>query len=642
MILSDLKEILEKIRIWVNGKYENIKSEYINDRVDIEEEKSESDEIKELQIDKEIKEPDVEDLKDEEPKDLTMSDDRAIWENNFEEDTDLETSVDDEDDDQNKDKPSDETKNDLTYKIEENTMINEYMINRRQRHTWHVVSNSPWPLCTALSAFATLWGFMAFLHYIPTAGWLVLLGFSIFLLCLFGWFRDVITEATYMGYHTFAVQRNLRFGFILFIVSEVMFFSSFFWAYFHCSLSPSIHVGGIWPPEGIVHFFMANEFRLSFRIKLMDCPEKIVSLISWSWYDLKAMRPRTKLVYLLAEHSHILFPEVQTEPNYLSFKLKAMQMLKLSLNTFGLTLNIYDSGVLMNPYKIPFLNTVILLTSGAVLTSSHMFLRSEEFDKAVTALGGTIVLAFYFIFCQYYEYTHATFSINDGIYGSTFFMLTGFHGFHVIVGTIFLIVCFGRFCFFHYTRTDHLSFESAIWYRHFVDVVWIILYFVVYLWPSVYFFKAYSFPSFELFTNIFSFNWTLVKLLGDMNAISCKVVGKADIIPYQVAMLDYPFSFIPSLKIINPELIKREFWHFTYASWLMFDFASLLYWYNIIEYSWLNNKNVWFIKRFLPMHLNLTFYGLFVAVLWMHETMYYIVMSYNGIYRISRYESPEI
>jgi len=116
----------------------------------------------------------------------------------------------------------------------------------------------------------------------------------------------------------------------------------------------------------------------------------------------------------------------------------------------------------MNPYNIPLLNTVILLVSGATLTLSHTFLRIERFFSSVCSLLVTIFLALYFIFCQCYEYCYSGFAINDGIYGSTFFMLTGFHGFHVFIGTCFLIFCLIRFFLMHYTRTDHLSFECAI------------------------------------------------------------------------------------------------------------------------------------------------------------------------------------
>jgi cytochrome c oxidase subunit 3 len=106
-----------------------------------------------------------------------------------------------------------------------------------------------------------------------------------------------------------------------------------------------------------------------------------------------------------------------------------------------LYLNVFNKGVLLNPYKFPLLNTAILLTSGAFLTVCHNYLRIEKFLRSIIFLAITIFFAFCFIGCQFYEYVHAAFSINDGIYGSLFFMLTGFHGFHVIVGTVFLLVC---------------------------------------------------------------------------------------------------------------------------------------------------------------------------------------------------------
>jgi Cytochrome c oxidase subunit III len=124
--------------------------------------------------------------------------------------------------------------------------------------------------------------------------------------------------------------------------------------------------------------------------------------------------------------------------------------------------NLFDKGVLINPYKLPLMNTVILLLSGAALTFSHKMLKLDFFLYAICSLIFTIVLALMFIGCQAYEYTYANFSISDGVYGSLFFMLTGFHGFHVIIGTIFLMVCLGRMILNHFTRTDHLAFECAI------------------------------------------------------------------------------------------------------------------------------------------------------------------------------------
>jgi heme/copper-type cytochrome/quinol oxidase subunit 3 len=125
-------------------------------------------------------------------------------------------------------------------------------------------------------------------------------------------------------------------------------------------------------------------------------------------------------------------------------------------------INLFDKGALINPYRLPLLNTVLLLSSGAFLTLSHKFLRLDRFLYSLNFLIVTIFLALAFIGCQVYEYTYSDFSINDGIYGSLFYMLTGFHGFHVIIGTVFLIVCLVRLFLTHYTRTDHLSFECAI------------------------------------------------------------------------------------------------------------------------------------------------------------------------------------
>jgi len=143
------------------------------------------------------------------------------------------------------------------------------------------------------------------------------------------------------------------------------------------------------------------------------------------------------------DNEYILFNDALDSVgcSIISPKFKVLNFFSQQVSIYNYFFNLYDHGVLMNPYKIPFLNTVILLTSGCILTTSHMFLRTESFYQSILSLSLTILLAFYFIFCQYYEYKNANFSINDGIYGSTFFMLTGFHGFHVIVGTLFLSVC---------------------------------------------------------------------------------------------------------------------------------------------------------------------------------------------------------
>jgi len=151
----------------------------------------------------------------------------------------------------------------------------------------------------------------------------------------------------------------------------------------------------------------------------------------------------------------------------------------------------FSSGLLINPYKIPLLNTALLLTSGAFLTASHLYLRLEIFKWAKFFIILTIIFGIYFFYFQACEYFESGFSINDGIYGSLFFVLTGFHGIHVIVGTIFLIICCLRLYYSHFTAGNHFAFEAAAWYWHFVDVVWILLFLLVYLWPSARYFGGH-------------------------------------------------------------------------------------------------------------------------------------------------------
>jgi len=205
------------------------------------------------------------------------------------------------------------------------------------------------------------------------------------------WWRDVIREALFEGAHTQKVQKGLKLGFILFVVSEIMLFFSFFWAFFHASLSPNIEIGCIWPPVGLI---------------------------------------------------------------------------------------------VLNPWKIPFLNTLILLLSGATITWAHQLLVIGNYKQTISALIITINLALFFTGLQIYEYINSPFDISDGIYGSVFFMLTGLHGLHVLVGTIFILVCLFRHIYKHFTRTHHLGFEAAIWYWHFVDVVWLFLFIFVYWWGN--------------------------------------------------------------------------------------------------------------------------------------------------------------
>ena len=258
-----------------------------------------------------------------------------------------------------------------------------------KKHPYHLVDPSPWPLFASFAAFVSTVGGVMYMHAYDGGGTVLALGISMILYSMYVWWRDVVRESTFQGIHTSAVQLGLRYGMILFIVSEIMFFLAFFWAFFHSSLAPTQEIGAVWPPKGIL---------------------------------------------------------------------------------------------VLNPWEIPFLNTVILLSSGAAVTWAHHAILTQHRSQAITALIITLVLAAIFTGFQGLEYVTAPFNISDGIYGSCFFLATGFHGFHVIIGTIFLCVCLIRLFGNHFTKGHHFGFEAAAWYWHMVDVVWLFLFVCIYYW----------------------------------------------------------------------------------------------------------------------------------------------------------------
>nr|ARH54785.1 cytochrome c oxidase subunit 3 [Trigonopterus sp. 8 AH-2016] len=150
-----------------------------------------------------------------------------------------------------------------------------------------------------------------------------------------------------------------------------------------------------------------------------------------------------------------------------------------------LGMNWPPKGILpFNPLEIPLLNTLILLSSGLTITWSHHSLMENNYSQSTKSLTLTVILGLYFTMLQMFEYKEASFTIADSVYGSTFFMTTGLHGLHVIVGSTFLLVCLGRLYFNHFSATHHFGFEAAAWYWHFVDVVWLFLYLSIYWWGS--------------------------------------------------------------------------------------------------------------------------------------------------------------
>nr|AML25569.1 cytochrome c oxidase subunit III [Anobiinae sp. BMNH 1274383] len=259
----------------------------------------------------------------------------------------------------------------------------------QKNHPFHLVDYSPWPLFGAFSAMIMMIGIIKWFHFYSSN--LFYLGMILTMMVMYQWWRDVTREGTFQGLHTYIVTMGLRWGMILFIVSEVFFFISFFWGFFHSSLSPSIELGMLWPPKGITVF---------------------------------------------------------------------------------------------NPIQIPLLNTLILLTSGLTITWAHHSMMNNNYKMTTQGLLLTILLGIYFSILQAYEYIEASFTISDAIYGSSFFMATGFHGLHVIIGTTFLAVCLMRLVLNHFSSIHHFGFEAAAWYWHFVDVVWLFLYISIYWWGS--------------------------------------------------------------------------------------------------------------------------------------------------------------
>jgi cytochrome c oxidase subunit 3 len=301
-----------------------------------------------------------------------------------------------------------------------------------QQHPFHILGPSPFPALTGLFLFTWLVPQVFVMHGLFTdflrfdAIHISVMGLYITVMT---WFFTVLKESRH-GHHTKRVQQGLRLGMILFIASEVMFFFAFFWAFFHYSLVPSIAIGAVWPPVG-------------------------------------------------------------TQP--------------------------------LSPWGLPLVNTMLLLTSGVTITLAHAYIVKNKTESFAWYLFLTILLGAIFLFCQAYEYKYGVkFSWRDNVYGSIFFLTTGFHGFHVTIGTLFLLFCWVRQFFataypawyakngekkqtkpllgafqslleslgysnylakfWAFTPGHHFGFESAAWYWHFVDVVWLFLYVSIYWW----------------------------------------------------------------------------------------------------------------------------------------------------------------
>jgi len=254
---------------------------------------------------------------------------------------------------------------------------------------YFILNLSPWPILISLNTFNLIISNVIIINF--KFNLLSLLNLIIIIRISILWWRDIIRERTFQGNHNFYIINLIKFRIILFIISEIFLFISFFWNFLHNSLAPSIELGLNWPPKNI-NFF--------------------------------------------------------------------------------------------NPLLIPLLNTIILLTSSFTITLTHLYLLNNSKKKTIIFIILTIILSIYFLILQILEYNQATFTFSDSIFGSSFYIATGFHGLHVIIGTIFLLINLLRILKLHFSYIHHIRFELAAWYWHFIDIIWLFLYITFYWWNN--------------------------------------------------------------------------------------------------------------------------------------------------------------
>jgi cytochrome c oxidase subunit III len=261
-----------------------------------------------------------------------------------------------------------------------------------KNHDYHVLPPSIWPFVASVSAFVMLFGAVLWMH--GSGPWLFLAGLAGVLYVMFEWWKDVVVES-HSGDHTPVVVIGLRYGFILFIMSEVMFFAAWFWSFFKHAMYP-------------MYTYIGTEY----------------------------VQP---VIYAV------------------------------------------------NAFDLPLINTLVLLLSGCAVTwAHHEMVHGGKRKNVELGLLLGVLLGIAFTGLQAYEYVyligHRGYDFSGDVFYANFFMATGFHGLHVIIGTIFLAVCYFRVRAGHFTAERHVGFEAAAWYWHFVDVVWLFLFFAVYIW----------------------------------------------------------------------------------------------------------------------------------------------------------------
>jgi len=284
--------------------------------------------------------------------------------------------------------------------------------------SYYIPEPSHWPIIGSIGIFTTLTGAAHWIHNEWYGSYLFFTGFVILIFMMFGWFGTVIHE-NQQGLYDDQVDRSFRWGMMWFIFSEVCFFGVFFGALFYTRVITIPWMSGHYASGTMTH-------------------------------------------YILWPHFTSTWP-LLTNPNNLIF-----QGAKEGMSAWGLAA----------------INTLILLSSGVTITWAHWALKKQKRTQLIIGMLCTVLLGVSFLTMQAYEYheayTQMGLTLNAGIYGTTFFMLTGFHGAHVTIGTIMLIVITLRCIWGHFTADDHFAFEAVAWYWHFVDVVWLFLFIFVY------------------------------------------------------------------------------------------------------------------------------------------------------------------
>lgn len=253
---------------------------------------------------------------------------------------------------------------------------------------YHIVTIRPWPTLSSIQTQTLMISSISLLSK-KTGVIVILINFIRINIIASIWWKNTLTEARKEGIHLIKTKKNIKIRILIFISSEVLFFSRFFWAYFHAGRRPNVEIGQIWPPNKVESF---------------------------------------------------------------------------------------------NPINVPLLNTIILVRSGFSVTWTHHAILEKSIGKRKNILLITCLLGGYFSVLQKMEYDQSQFSINDSSYGTIFFIATGFHGIHVIIGTTFLLVNYFFLKKMLVRNSHHIGFELAAWYWHFVDVVWLVLYLSIYWW----------------------------------------------------------------------------------------------------------------------------------------------------------------